>query len=185
MLLSALGRVGHSNKGDVGCCQSLGRFSTEDKCQFLPGSATSNLHPGPDINFTFGHLFRAEENVSAVAARTIHPHRVLAAVGRGAVERDFAALVAVRRVSRPCGRVQSFLEALGYLAEGDGKESKGENGNLVEHLADDKSTFRKPGEQRYFVFNLNGTTYITMALHSPWSIRKLGHVSRVVAALLR
>ena len=122
-----------------------------------------NLHPSPDIDFTTGDFRRTKENVSTVAARTIHPHGVLAAVGGGAVERDFTALVAVRRVSRPCGRVQPFFETLRDLTKRKGYESKGKNSSLVEHFADDDSIFEETVTVKVFLCfnpNLHYTTVI-------------------------
>jgi hypothetical protein len=93
----------------------------------------NNLHPSPDVYITAGDFGGADEYMSAVTASAIHPDGVLAGVGSGGVEADFTTLVAIRCVGGPCGLVPSALEALGDLANGEGKESKREKSGLAEH----------------------------------------------------
>lgn len=97
-------------------------------------TTAENLHIRPDIDIAAGHFGCAEENVSAVSTGTIHPDRVLAAVGGGAVQGDFTTLVAVLRVRRPCGLIPSGFEVVRDLTKCERHESKCEEGGLAEHF---------------------------------------------------
>jgi hypothetical protein len=149
----------------VGCRECLGGFTGRGKMlviMFWLG-CYKNLHPSPDIDFAMGDFRRTKENVSTVATRAIHPYRVLAAMGGGAIEGDFTALVAVRCIGRPCGRVQPFFETLRDLTKRKWYESKGKNSSLVEHFADDDSIFEETVTVKVFLCfnpNLHYTTVI-------------------------
>jgi len=92
-----------------------------------------NLQINPDVIITAEDFRSAEENVSTVATRSINPQGILAAVSRGAVKGDRAALVAVGRVYGPCSLIPSVFKVLGDLCKGKGEESKGEKSGLAEH----------------------------------------------------
>ena len=79
-----------------------------------------NLHVCPHIDVAAGHRRRAEEYMPAVAACSVDPDRVLAAVRGRAVETDFPALIAVRRVDGPERLVPSILEVVRDLGVGEG-----------------------------------------------------------------
>jgi hypothetical protein len=133
VLLGALRGVGHSHEGHVGGVKGSRGFSGVkfSACALL--MIRKHLQPCPDIDVALGNLRRAEEDVSAEAARSVDPHGVLTRMRRSSVERDFAALVAVRGVRRPRGLVPTTLETLGDLAEGEGQECQGE-AYLAQHF---------------------------------------------------
>jgi hypothetical protein len=127
----------------MGICEGFGGFAGSEYMLILLHFGPLPLqdsHPGPDVDFTTRHFCCAEKNMSAVAACTVDPNRVLAAMGSGAVESNFSALVTVGRVDRPYSRVQSLFKAVRHLADGEGKESKSENGCVEEHFRRTKST---------------------------------------------
>ena len=143
MLFCSLGRVRHGDEGDMGIREGLGGFTGSEFMLILLHFGPLPLqdsHPGPDVDFTTRHFFCAEKNMSAVAACPVDPNRVLAAMGDGAVESNFSALVTVGRIDGPGGRVQSLFKAVRHLADGEGKESKSENGGMEEHFQRTKGT---------------------------------------------
>jgi len=130
----------------------------------VPALSTSqNLQPNSDINIPSRNLCCAEENVSAEATRTIDPHGVLAAVGRGAVKSNFTTLVAAGRINRPCRLIPSILEVLRHLSKGKRKKSQSKKGGFAEHLggriafenkrrnAGQKNELMRKGEREVFM----------------------------------
>lgn len=77
--------------------------------------------------------------MSAVSTSAINPDGVLASVGSRGVERNFSPLVAVRRVSGPCGLVPALLEAFRYLRNGEWRKSKREKSGLAQHVHDKRA----------------------------------------------
>ena len=130
-------RVGHGDEGDMGICKGFGGSAGSEYMSIwlLFGSLPlQDSHPCPDVDSTTRHFRCAKEYMSAVAACPVDPNRVLAAMGDGAVESNFSALVTVGRVDRPGSRVQSIFKAVRHLADGEGKERKSENCSLEEHF---------------------------------------------------
>jgi hypothetical protein len=91
------------------------------------------LHPCPDVDVAAGDFAGAEEDVAAVAAAAVDPHRVLAAVGLRGIKADLAALAAVGGVGWPCCLVPSILESLGDLGERAGHERESDESDLAKH----------------------------------------------------
>ena len=112
------------------CARHCVYLNTRDKCI----SKAYDLHVCPDVDVTAGNLGRAEENVPAVASRTIDSDRVLPAVSGAAVQSDFAALAAVKRVRRPRGLIPAALEIRGHLGGGEREDrSQAQKSGLTQH----------------------------------------------------
>jgi hypothetical protein len=113
----------------MGICEGFGGFagSKYTLMLFYFGALPfQDSHEGTDVDFTFWHFCCTEKNMPAKATCPFDLNRVLATTGGSAVESNLSALVTIRRVDRPCGRVQSLFKVVRDLADGEGKEGKSE-----------------------------------------------------------
>lgn len=190
VLVGSLSRVGHGDEGYVRIGESLACFPVKTKELAFGFIALRKrkekkrydeiyLHVGPHIDIATGYLACTNKDMAAETACTIDTDRVLARMCCRRVQGDFAALVAVGGVHRPCSLVPSILEALRHLGKGGPRKGKDKESGFAKHCLLYVCDTERMGHQETRQASRYLCSLESMAkLHPPWH---LGHSAVLIS----